>query len=231
MSLVARHDGAMKKKAKKAAASHQLPVRFDGELSEMLASCHAARCPASELGYRPVAHFKFDQPKSVSPVILSPEQEAALQAQLVRRDLRTMRLAVLIGLRCGQFFSLRWDWLLWDLSAFRIPGFKGQHARIVAIPQEGVKILTVMYEEQGKPSSRFLFPHATKKGAPVVANDWYRYHFKAAAKMRKIFLAFLKISLDIATRCNYITFNSARDSLGAPSQIAGAGAATLPGTT
>lgn len=71
------------------------------------------------------AHWKFDTPKSISPVILSPDQERDLQAQLGERDLCTVRLAVLIGLRRGQFFGLRWEWLLWDLSAFRVPGFKG----------------------------------------------------------------------------------------------------------
>lgn len=128
------------------------------------------------------AHLKLETPKSVSPTILSPDQEAALQAQLGGRDLCTVRLALLIGLRRGQFFGLRWDWLLWDLSAFRVPGFKRQPARMVAVPQEGMTILADMHHIQGQPLSGFLFPHPTKEGASLVANDWYRYHFKAACR-------------------------------------------------
>lgn len=128
------------------------------------------------------AHFKLDAPKSVSPIILTPAQERLLQTRLGRRDYRTARLAVLLGLRRGQFFGLKWEWLLWELGAFMVPAFKGQAARAVPIPKEGVGHLRTLWREQGKPSSGFLFPHPTRPGQSVVANDWYRYRFKPAAK-------------------------------------------------
>lgn len=128
------------------------------------------------------AHFKMDAPESSIPATLSPEQESRLQAQLGKRDYRIVRLAVILGLRRGQFFGLRWEWVLWDLAAITIPAFKRQPARAIPIASEGVRILKALWTEQGKPSAGWLFPHATKPGEPVVANDWYRYHFKKAAR-------------------------------------------------
>lgn len=128
------------------------------------------------------AHFVFDAPKSKNPVTLSPEQERALQMQLGKRDWRTVRLAILLGVRRGQLFGLRWEWLVWDLAVFQIPEFKTQKARPVPIAREGLAILREMHKEHGKPSSGYLFPHPEKAGLPVVANDWYRYRFKVAAK-------------------------------------------------
>lgn len=128
------------------------------------------------------AHFKMDAPDSSIPMTLSPEQEGRLQAQLGKRDYRTVRLAMILGLRRGQFFGLRWEWLLWDLAAFNLPAFKRQPARVIPSATEGMRILKALWIEQGKPSEGWLFPHATKPGQPVVANDWYRYHFKAAAR-------------------------------------------------
>lgn len=99
----------------------------------------------------------FPEPERV-PIVLTVTQEERLYQHLAPQDALYTRLAVLLGLRIGQFFTLRWEWLSWEDELFWLPSFKRHPGRPLPVPREGLAILAVLAAQQGQPETGWVFP-------------------------------------------------------------------------
>lgn len=139
----------------------------------------------------------YDEPQpSLTP--LTDQQEDRLYAALDFTDALYTRLDILIGLRLRQFFTLRWDWLDWAPGLLHLPSFKRHPARTLPLSQEALAIFAVLWEEQGRPESGWIFPRRQQtfigagrglwkpgpilidRSAPLNPHNWYRRRYRPA---------------------------------------------------
>jgi len=152
----------------------------------------------------------YDEPRPL-PNPLTEEQEDRLYASLDPQDALYARLDVLIGLRLMQFFSLRWEYLWWDQALLGLPAFKRHPARRLPLIQEAMAIFAVLWEQQHRPKSGWIFPMRRTRWIGVVgqlrvlqrvkdpiidptrhlnAHNWYNLRYRTAV---------LKVGLDGVT--------------------------------
>ena len=132
------------------------------------------------------AGFKMDPPGTVPITILSPKDEAALLAQLGPAEAPKARLGALTGLRRGQLFGLRWEWVQWREAALVMPAFKSRPARGLPLAREAVTILRAHWRAGGQPASGWIFPDPADSRLPQDGNGWYKYTFKRAVQAAKL---------------------------------------------
>jgi integrase len=89
---------------------------------------------------------------------MTDAQEDLLYTSLDLQDALYVRLDVLLGLRLSHFFSLRWEYLWWSHAVLHLPPVKRRTARLLPVPQEGMAILAILWEQQGRPTDGWMFP-------------------------------------------------------------------------
>jgi integrase len=109
----------------------------------------------------------YDEPRPL-PNPLSEERENQLYAALDVQDALYARLDVLTGLRLTQFFTLRWEYLWWDQALLDLPAFKRHPPRRLPLTQEAMAILSVLWDQQGRPKEGWVFPVRRPHWAGVV---------------------------------------------------------------
>lgn len=132
------------------------------------------------------AGFRFDAPHTVPINIVTPQQEQALLTALGRTEAQKARLAALTGLRRGQLFGLRWEWVQWHDSALMLRAFKGRAARGLPLAREAMTILHTHWRASGKPTTGWIFPDPDDSSLPQDANGWYKYVFQRAVRAAKL---------------------------------------------
>lgn len=120
------------------------------------------------------------------PTIATPMEERMLYRAL-GAEADVARLARCLGLRRGQLFGLRWEFVQWRSPSLRIPSFKGQAPRLLPIPVVTVGIVRRRWVAQGRPQTGWLFPDPHDPGKPQDANNWYKRVFVPAAKQTGLY--------------------------------------------
>ena len=144
------------------------------------------------------ADVRLEKPLIAKPHILTPEQEDRLMACMSAEDALRVCLATLIGIRLTQFFSLRWEWVLWKDSGLALPPFKRHPARLLPLRQAAILILEKLWTAQGRPEQGWVFQAKGFRGRPVNAHNWYNRHYSVAVK--KAGLADLKVTFHTLRR-------------------------------
>ena len=128
------------------------------------------------------AGFRFDPPDTHPIQTVSPAAEAALLRALGPREAPKARLAALTGLRRGQLFGLRWEWVQWKDRALSLPAFKRRPARAIPLAREAVQLLRDQWQTSRRPADGWIFPDPERPALPQDANGWYKYVFKRAVQ-------------------------------------------------
>lgn len=128
------------------------------------------------------AGFTFDAPTTAPTITISLKNEARLLHQLGPEEAPKARLGALTGLRRGQIFGLKWEWLRWDDQAVSLPPYKRRPARLLPLSSEASEILRTRWLAAGQPAHGWVFPDPTNSALPQDANSWYKYIYKRAVK-------------------------------------------------
>ena len=119
-------------------------------------------------------------PEPPGPIVqLTEAQEMRLARELSPDDLRIVRLAILTGLRRGELFGLRWEWIDLDHGLITIPATKAGGAQTVPLVGEAADLLRGMTSWQ---RSAWVFPSPRGANAPRQGQHWYRSVFRSACE-------------------------------------------------
>lgn len=125
----------------------------------------------------------YPEPERVMPRY-SPEQLRRLFARLDRADALIVYLALLLGIRQGLFFAMRWEWIRWPAALIDFPSYKRQRAFTLPLSADALAVLQAMHREQGRPSRGWVFPAPIQNSSTVDrtvhrdAHNWYTRTFK-----------------------------------------------------
>jgi integrase len=128
------------------------------------------------------SQIPFEHHDSAPRIPLTPEQERALHEALSPDDIAKVRLATITGLRRGQLFRQRWEYIDWTRHGMMIPHFKRQRTRILPIPHEAMTILEHRWHAAGKPAKGWIFPKTGDQDLPEDEASWYKYRFRPALR-------------------------------------------------
>jgi len=130
----------------------------------------------------PAKPIKFLREPSGRVRFLSDEEEAALCAEVDKRDWPVVAFALNTGLRRGEQFNLRWENVNLANRVLTIPRSKHGGVRHVQLNDTAMGILRAL---PGRLHSRWVFPSATGK-TPMSANNFRYRVFDRAVKAAKI---------------------------------------------
>lgn len=115
--------------------------------------------------------------------ILLPEQQKALAQVMRPSDFRIVCLAVETGMRAGNLFELRREWIDTGRRAIRIPSghFKGKREQLVRLSSFAIRLLESIMEEH---DDEWLFPsdHGKNRSGHLAETAWYRRRWLPALK-------------------------------------------------
>lgn len=125
--------------------------------------------------------FKKLDDQHKEDAVLLVEQQAMLHQVMTPNDYRIVVLAIETGLRQGNLFGMRREWVDLERRAVRVPGesFKGKRWHLVRLNATAVKLLRQMLSEH---DSEWLMPSARKGSGHIDAMAWYRKHWKPAVE-------------------------------------------------
>jgi integrase len=163
--------------------SGRLPQRSEGTVNHYLKTLkHAMRAVIHPRSWVVDlwSQVPLERPDGHPPTPLTPAEEWRILAQLDPEDKDRMRLAIVLGLRRAQLFTIRWEHILWKSKALALPTVKKQRARFIPLPHEARRVLAGRWRLAERPEQGWVFPHATNKALPEDAGSWYKYRFKPA---------------------------------------------------
>jgi integrase len=136
----------------------------------------------------PVARIKGTGGKPTTKRVLTPEDIHALLAQLDSRDRLILRLFLVLGLRPGEFFALKWEDFDAPHGRLRVDeayaGGQWKSTKTqtsngwVAIPQD-LALALQAWRNQSKSASPHIF--SSRRGRPLNASKFMECHIRPAA--------------------------------------------------
>jgi integrase len=126
------------------------------------------------------SQIRLDRPAGTPPTPMMPGDERKLLAHLQPVDADKVRLAILTGLRRAQLFRLRWEHIFWNQATVALATIKKQRPRFLPLPPEAIALLRRQWRRAERPTSGWVFPHATQPDLPEDPAGWYKYTFKSA---------------------------------------------------
>lgn len=95
-----------------------------------------------------------------------------------------VRLAILTGLRQGEQFGIKKEWIHRDDGFIQIPTSKANRPRIVLLTKEIASIVEALCAKH--PDSPYLFPSPRNPEHPINAHTWYTKVFRPACEVAKL---------------------------------------------
>ena len=123
---------------------------------------------------------KLDDPHR-EDAVLTMEQQKRLRPCMSDADYRITLLAIETGLRQGNLFGMRREWVDLERRAIRVPGesFKGKRWHICKLTSKAAELLQEMLAEH---ESEWLMPSSRKGEGHIDPLAWYRKHWKPAVE-------------------------------------------------
>ena len=125
--------------------------------------------------------FKKLDDQHKEDAVLLVEQQAMLHQAMAPNDYRIVVLAIETGLRQGNLFGMRREWVDLERRVIRVPGesFKGKRWHLVRLNATAVKLLREMLAEH---DSDWLLPNPKTRAGHVDPLWWYKLRWKPAVE-------------------------------------------------
>lgn len=133
--------------------------------------------------------------------VLTVEQQTALRQVMAPRDFAIVCLAIETGMRAGNLFGCRREWVDIDRGLIRIPGSQFKTKRVMTVRLNSVAVEIVRWLLEYADDSEWLLPSVRRRGAHIMPAKWVTNHWKPALKVAGIpFLRFHDLRGTMVTR-------------------------------